>query len=231
MNTKYFLFLGALATTALITTSCHSTLFCAARDGDIQTVRSELANNADPEGTASAANLLWQVPAGIVAIPVDAVQLALGIATKGEYFELDTPVFTERTFYFRSKTAMQVAEQKGNVDIMTELILAGATSSAWAKSKVLTEAARRGDEGFGAGGSAFLIDRLTLPSSPTPSTLTLTSWPSVTKSRISLTKVGATSEMCTIPVFLFGNSTKAPNLVMPVIFPSRIAPTSNCIKV
>lgn len=145
MNTKHLLIFGAFATTTLITTSCRSTLYRAARDGDIQTVRSELTNNADPEGTASAANLIWQVPAGIVAIPVDAVQLVLGIATKGDYFKLDTPVFTQRVFKFRGKTAMYVAGEKGNVDIMRELMLAGASSSEWDKAKVLSEAARRGD--------------------------------------------------------------------------------------
>ena len=73
--------------------------------------------------------------------------------------------------------------------------------------------------------------RLIFPSSPTLSTFTFTVCPSLTKSVISFTKVGATSEICTIPVLPSPSSTKAPNFVIPVIFLQKIAPTSSCILV
>ena len=44
-------------------------------------------------------------------------------------------------------------------------------------------------------------------------TFTLTVSPTLTNSPISLTKVGATSEICTIPVAPSGKSTNAPNFV------------------
>ena len=37
-------------------------------------------------------------------------------------------------------------------------------------------------------------------------------------------KVGATSEICTIPVFESGKSTNAPNFVIPDTLPSRLEP-------
>ena len=157
MNTQQLL-IGAMLTCAtLCTTSCRSTLYNAASDGDVQTVKAELADGADPSGKASAANLLWQIPTGIITIPVDLVRLFLpgtpGWYETGEKTESGTPemkfdwktLLTRKVYNYRKATAMDVATDKNHAEVVTELILAGSEASGWAKSLALAAAARKGD--------------------------------------------------------------------------------------
>lgn len=161
MKAEALFTLTTLLATALSTTGCRSTLYRAAERGDVETVRAELNDGADPEGTATSANLIWQIPAGIIAIPIDLLRLAnpLGpIVDPGWYetnevdayginkLDFDNKSFlTNKACLYRSKTAMDVATEKGHIDVITELILAGGKSSGWAKTKAITEAARKGD--------------------------------------------------------------------------------------
>ncbi len=157
MNTQQLL-IGAMLTCAtLCTTSCRTTLYNAASDGDVQTVKAELADGADPSGKASAANLLWQIPTGIITIPVDLVRLFLpgtpGWYETGKKTESGTPemkfdwktLLTRKVYNYRKATAMDVATDKNHAEVVTELILAGSEASGWAKSLALAAAARKGD--------------------------------------------------------------------------------------
>ena len=80
-------------------------------------------------------------------------------------------------------------------------------------------------------GMACLMERLIFPSGVMASIFTVTSWPSARKSCTSLTKVGATSEICTKPLFPSGRAMNAPNFVMVVTFPVTIFPTAKSINV
>ncbi len=53
MKTSPLLASILLAAAAISTTSCRSTLYRAAEEGDVQAVKDELANGAAPSGTAS----------------------------------------------------------------------------------------------------------------------------------------------------------------------------------
>ncbi|MBQ2379532.1 MAG: ankyrin repeat domain-containing protein [Akkermansia sp.] len=150
MKNKYI----ALATLAAASlTSCHTTLYNAAREGDVKTVREELADGADINKGASKANLIWQVPATVVAVPIDAVQIAgipvavtpiIYIMLFGENgsYQGGIKFLTKAVTQFGDKTPMQAAT---NPDVITELLLAGAQGTDWDKSKAVTEAARKGD--------------------------------------------------------------------------------------
>ena len=143
MKNKYI----ALATLAAASlTSCHTTLYNAAREGDVKTVREELAEGADINKGASKANLIWQVPAVFVAPVLDVAQIGLAIGTLGIYDNLvlskqDQPLM-EKVINFSKKTPMEVAT---NPDVITELLLAGAQGTGWDKTKALAEAAGKGD--------------------------------------------------------------------------------------
>ena len=150
MKNKYI----ALATLAAASlTSCHTTLYNAAREGDVKTVREELADGADVNKSASKANLIWQVPATVVAVPIDAAQIAgipclvtpiayvLLFGENGSY-QGKLKFLTKAVTEFGSETPMQAAT---NPDVITELLLAGAEGTGWDKAKAVTEAARRGD--------------------------------------------------------------------------------------
>ena len=150
MNYTYTV-LAALAAASL--SSCHTTLYNAAREGDVKTVREELADGADINKGASKANLIWQVPATVVAVPIDAAQIAgipclvtpiayvLLFGENGSY-QGKLKFLTKAVTEFGSETPMQAAT---NPDVITELLLAGAQGSAWDKTKALSEAARKGD--------------------------------------------------------------------------------------
>ena len=150
MNYTYTV-LAALAAASL--SSCHTTLYNAAREGDVKTVREELADGADINKGASKANLIWQVPATVVAVPIDAAQIAgipclvtpiayvLLFGENGSY-QGKLKFLTKAVTEFGSETPMQAAT---NPDVITELLLAGAEGTGWDKSKAVTEAARRGD--------------------------------------------------------------------------------------
>ena len=158
---KYKLTAITLAAAALSVSACRSTLYSAARDGDLQTVKEELAEGADPEGKASGANLIWQVPTYLLALPIDIVRL-LGPITLIEPFidpgwefsgEVDKngnrklrfnddTLLTKKVYQFGDKTAMSVTK---NPEIITELLLAGAAGSDFQKAKATSEAARKGD--------------------------------------------------------------------------------------
>lgn len=150
-----------LAAAVLSVSACRSTLYNAARDGDLQTVKEELAEGTHPEGKASAANLIWQVPTSLLAAPIDVVRV-LGPITlieplfdpgwefTGEVdrhgnrkikFNFDT-LLTKKVYQFSSKTAISAAT---NPEIITELLLAGAQGSDYQKSQATSEAARKGD--------------------------------------------------------------------------------------
>ena len=151
----------ALTISAVGLSACRSTLYSAARDGDLQTVKEELAEGADPEGKASGANLIWQVPTYLLALPIDIVRL-LGPITLIEPFidpgwefsgEVDKngnrklrfnddTFLTKKVYQFGDKTAMSVTK---NPEIITELLLAGAAGSDFQKAKATSEAARKGD--------------------------------------------------------------------------------------
>ena len=75
MNFKHLITVAALAATALSTTSCRSTLYRAAERGDMQAVQHELNTGANPDGKASLGNLFWQIPAGLVAVPLDMTRI------------------------------------------------------------------------------------------------------------------------------------------------------------
>ena len=161
MKTSPLLASILLAAVAISTTSCRSTLYRAAEEGDVQAVKDELANGAAPSGKASAGNLSWQIPTAIITLPIDIVRLVNplgGIVDPGWHktgelneqgkpkwaFDFDT-LLTKKVCLFSSKTAMDIATEKEHADVITELILAGSQSSDWAKIKAVTEAARKGD--------------------------------------------------------------------------------------
>ncbi len=153
MKTNRFVVLTTAATVALFTSSCRSTLYRAARDGDLPTVKAELAEGEDPNTKTSAAHLLWQVPTSLVTIPLDAVQIGLAFGTLGIYpilmgwesHSASSPFLTKRVIDFGKQTPTDIATTKEHADIITELILAGGNASAWAKAKAVTEAARSGN--------------------------------------------------------------------------------------
>lgn len=157
MNTQHLLTGALLTCAALFTTGCRSTLYRAAEAGDVQTVKAELADGAEPSGKASAANLLWQIPTGIITIPVDLVRLFLpgtpGWYETGKKTERGTPemkfdwktLLTRKVYNYRKATAMDVATDKNHAEVITELILAGSDASDWAKNIAIAGAASKGD--------------------------------------------------------------------------------------
>ena len=56
--------------------SCHTTLYNAAKEGDVETVRQELAAGVPMNKSASKANLIWQIPTALITVPLDVVQVA-----------------------------------------------------------------------------------------------------------------------------------------------------------
>ena len=149
------LLLGAVA---LSCTACRSTLYNAAAAGNLQAVKQELAQGADPNGRASNANLLWQIPTCVITFPIDMAR-SLAFTTliwpmfdplyyfdsNGDWQYNEDKYFTQEVFNFTSKTAADVATSMKRYDILTEVIIAGGQSSEWARAKVVSEAARRGD--------------------------------------------------------------------------------------
>ncbi|MBQ1960062.1 MAG: ankyrin repeat domain-containing protein [Akkermansia sp.] len=147
--------LGAVALSAV---GCRSTLYRAAEAGDVQAVKQELEQGAKPDGKAPMANLLWQIPTSLVTIPLDMVRT---VAFPTLIWPVFDPLYyyddqgkmkydadkylTKGVFAFSSKTAADVAEELDRDDVLSELILAGGESSEWARAKVVSEAARKGD--------------------------------------------------------------------------------------
>lgn len=149
-----------LCTFALISSftlnSCHSTLYRAAKVGDVQTIREELKNGANPEGTASAANILWQIPAFPIVLTADVAQISAIIGTLGFYGNVIPLIYekelTPDVLYFRDKTAMEVALKNKQVESVSELIIGGASCNNKTKAYAVTQTAKKGD--------AQLLERL-----------------------------------------------------------------------
>ncbi|MBR5521887.1 MAG: ankyrin repeat domain-containing protein [Akkermansia sp.] len=158
MNFKHLITVAALAATALSTTSCRSTLYRAAERGDMQAVQHELNTGANPDGKASLGNLFWQIPAGLVAVPLDMTRILASLTyvwitidpmlyldNKG-HLQIDSDEsLSKRIFTFNGKTAAVVAEENNHMDIVEELILAGGDASYKAMAKMVSDAARQGD--------------------------------------------------------------------------------------
>ena len=132
--------------------SCQTSLYRASARGDVQKVKAELADGANPNAKAPSVNLLWQAPALPVCVAADVVQFALVPGTLGIYTFIRGAVPKDDNFWLTSnmlsygdKTPMDIATSKEYGDVITELILAGGNASDWAKIKAITEAARKGD--------------------------------------------------------------------------------------
>ena len=158
MKRKSVLSVMLLGAVALSGVGCRSTLCVAGGGGDVQAVKQELEQGANPDGKAPMANLLWQIPTSLVTIPLDMVRtvafptLIWPIFDPLYYYDdqgkmkYDTDKYlTKGVFAFSSKTAADVAEELDRDAVLTELILAGGQGSEWARAKVVSEAARKGD--------------------------------------------------------------------------------------
>ena len=120
----------ALSALALCLSSCHTTLYNAAALGDVETVRRELAAGANPNKSASKANLIWQIPSALVTVPVDVAQVGLFIGTLGLYGILvgwDEKVYfaSDPVFDFGKKPPAEVAYERGHTAVLDELAKAG----------------------------------------------------------------------------------------------------------
>ena len=119
------------ACTAMALSSCHTTLYNAAARGDVETVRKELSAGAPVNESASKANICWQVPAALVTVPVDVVQVCLNIGTLGLYSAIaggDGKIYpiSEYVFKYGKKTPAEVAYERGHTAVLDELAKAGA---------------------------------------------------------------------------------------------------------
>lgn len=111
--------------------SCHSTLYNAAARGDVETVKHELAAGVNPNKSASQANLLWQIPAGILGVAIDAVQIGAAIGTAGVYIAIvgdengKMRSLSSAVFNFASQKPVEVAYENGHTAVVEELSKAG----------------------------------------------------------------------------------------------------------
>lgn len=142
---------AVLLGSAVLLSSCRTPLYRAAASGDVSAVQTALANGEEVDGKASAANLLWQVPCFPFTLVNDTLHVGLLIGTAGRYMLLTdamgikSPIITDDLWNFRSKTPMEVAYENKDWDVITELVIAGASAHGWTKAKVLSEAARNGN--------------------------------------------------------------------------------------
>lgn len=117
--------------------SCHTTLYNAAKEGDAETVRQELAAGAPMNKSDSKANLIWQIPTALITVPLDVVQVAgmpilvtpiayVLIAGENGRYEGKLKFLTESVFNFGDKTPLEVAYEKGHTAVVDEFAKAGA---------------------------------------------------------------------------------------------------------
>lgn len=106
--------LGAVGVSA-----CRSPLYYAARRGDAAAVEEELYRGADPQGRTSPVQLLWQVPAALAALPVDAAQLVPFSLTGGYFGTVDWNdcSLVRRALFFGSQTPREAAMERGHFEV------------------------------------------------------------------------------------------------------------------
>ncbi len=118
--------------------SCHTTLYNAAKEGDVETVRQELAAGVPMNKSASKANLIWQIPTALITVPLDVVQVAgvpllvtpiayALIAGENGRYEGKLKFLSDSVFNFGDKTPLEVAYEKGHTAVVDEFAKAGAT--------------------------------------------------------------------------------------------------------
>lgn len=109
----------ALVLCAVGVSACRSPLYYAARRGDAAAVEEELYRGADPQGRTSPAQLLWQVPAALAALPVDAAQLVPFSLTGGYFGAVDWNdcSLVRRALFFGSQTPREAAMERGHFEV------------------------------------------------------------------------------------------------------------------
>ena len=115
--------------------SCHTTLYNAAKEGDVETVRQELAAGVPMNKSASKANLIWQIPTALITVPLDVAQaagvpllvtpIAYALATGSS--KVTVKFLSDSVFNFGDKTPLEVAYEKGHTAVVDEFAKAGAT--------------------------------------------------------------------------------------------------------
>ncbi len=125
---------------ALILSSCHSTLYNAAKQGDVETVKKELAAGVSVNKSASNANLLWQIPTSLITVPLDTVNVVgysigmftigiLGIPTSMMRGNNHLVFLTESVFNFEDQTPAEVAYENNHTAVVEEFVKAGAVEA------------------------------------------------------------------------------------------------------
>lgn len=129
-----YMLLPVIAGSCLMT-ACHSTLYQAAQNGDISTVKKEIQyaktlSAAEKqeylEGSPPASNLFWIIPYGAITVPID---MTIFIASFGTYAMLEntlTDVAWANFWSGRYTSAVSESFAKGHTDITYELMEAGA---------------------------------------------------------------------------------------------------------
>ncbi len=157
--------LWCISCVALMLSSCHTTLYNAAKAGDVEIVRQELATGVPMDKSASRHNLWWQIPTTMITVPLDAVQAGLTIGTLGILnllMEFEPDFLTKSVFAFGDKTPLEVAYEKGHTAVVDEFVKAGAgvASDRVTHNKMIFQfdeySKRREDLGFAQ--NAFIAD-------------------------------------------------------------------------
>lgn len=107
-------------------TSCRSTLYNAAERGDIETVRAELAKSDSIDSYSKGPQNIFLLPVGIIALSIDATNLALMIGTLGIYYHC---IPTDRPFLLprMMKNPIDAALDGGHYEIANLLAQRGDT--------------------------------------------------------------------------------------------------------
>lgn len=114
--------------------SCHTTLYNAAKEGDVETVRQELTAGVPMNKSASKANLIWQIPTALITVPLDVVQVAgvpllvtpIAYALATGSSKVTVKFLSDSVFNFGDKTPLEVAYEKGHTAVVDEFAKAGA---------------------------------------------------------------------------------------------------------
>lgn len=116
---------AALSISAVLLSSCHTTMYNAAKTGDVETVRREIAAGADINESAGSENLWWQIPTCLLTVPLD-VSLALttGILTNNSN-ALKHYLLTPKVLRFGSTSPAEIAWEHNQHGVLNELALAG----------------------------------------------------------------------------------------------------------
>lgn len=135
---------------ALLLSNCHTNLYTAAKYNNIPMLQSEIRGGADLNRGAHPAHWFWAFPTGCVTVSWDIAQVCLVIGTLGIYAlpwqgTENGPLLTPYLGDFLGTTPMQIAEERGNCQVMCELFCAGAAASDWEVCHMAEYAITRGD--------------------------------------------------------------------------------------